>query len=348
MRAPAHCKCHRQGGLSLVELLIAMTAGLLLIVATAATYINSKGLFRVGQSVSNIQENGRFALEVLTHDLRLAGFSGCAGTSGMTNLINSPGAFLTNFTMGIQGFDASGNAWQPTLDAAITAGTAVAPTPGTDVITVRRPEGPAFGLSAPWMVNATDNPHADASTVRQAGLQSGHFVLLADCGGGAMFQISNGDVQGTGNLFHATLGTPGNSSASLGKIFGPDALAMRMVTASYFVAPSQILPGNNSLWVRMGSDTPAELAAGVDNLQITYGEDTDGDLTANRYATADQVGDMTNVVSVRISLLMRSLEDNVAQAPQAYRFNGASPVTPSDRRLRVVLTTVVNLRNRTP
>jgi type IV pilus assembly protein PilW len=123
---------------------------------------------------------------------------------------------------------------------------------------------------------------------------------------------------------------------------------MRMVTASYFVAPSQVSPGNNSLWVRLGSDAPAELAAGVDNLQILYGEDTDNDLTANRYVTADQVADMRNVVSVRISLLMRSLEDNVAQAPQTYAFNDASPVTPTDRRLRVVLTTVVNLRNRTP
>lgn len=338
---------HHQRGISLVELLISLAAGLLLIAATAATYINSKGLFRVEGAISRVQENGRFALEVLTRDLRLAGFGGCAGITDAGNVVSTPTAFLYNFSAGLQGFDAAVSSWQPALDAAITAGTTVAPLAGTDVITVRRPEGTAFGLSAPWMTAPEDNPHADAALVRQAGIQAGHFLLIGDCSGSTVFQVSNSDVQGSGTLIHATLGTPGNSGTSLGRNFGPDALVMRMVTATYFIAPGQVSPGNNSLWLRIGSDAPAELAQGVDNFQVLYGEDTDGDLTANRYVTANLVGDMRNVVSVRISLLLRSLEDHIAQAPQPYTFNGAA-VTPTDRRLRFVLTTVVNLRNRTP
>jgi type IV pilus assembly protein PilW len=51
------------------------------------------------------------------------------------------------------------------------------------------------------------------------------------------------------------------------------------------------------------------------------------------------------VVSVRISLLMRTVEDNVLPESQTYAYNGGS-TTPADRRLRKVFTHVVAMRNR--
>lgn len=58
-----------------------------------------------------------------------------------------------------------------------------------------------------------------------------------------------------------------------------------------------------------------------------------------------QIGE--KVVSVRISLLMQSIENNIASQPQSYTFNGTT-TTPTDRRLRQAFTTVVALRNRMP
>jgi type IV pilus assembly protein PilW len=54
-------------------------------------------------------------------------------------------------------------------------------------------------------------------------------------------------------------------------------------------------------------------------------------------------------MSVRISLLMRTLEDNVVPEPQTYRYNldpADDSITATDRRLRKVFTHVIKMRNR--
>lgn len=96
-----------------------------------------------------------------------------------------------------------------------------------------------------------------------------------------------------------------------------------------------------------------ELVTGVESMQILYGEDTDNprDMTANRYVIASSVGDWLHVVSVRISILVRSPND-VRQTPDTTNYNllGTTftpPTSPVDttRRLRQLFTTVVNVRN---
>jgi type IV pilus assembly protein PilW len=65
-------------------------------------------------------------------------------------------------------------------------------------------------------------------------------------------------------------------------------------------------------------------------------------MTADAVTTAN----WPNVVSVRISLLVQSPEDNLVDAPQTYTFNSVT-TTPADRRLRHVFTSTIGLRNRT-
>lgn len=89
-----------------------------------------------------------------------------------------------------------------------------------------------------------------------------------------------------------------------------------------------------------------ELIEGVENMQIQYGEDLDGNRSADVYRSADQVVDWGAVVSVRISLLLQSVEDGIVSHPQTYRFNGMT-TTATDRRLRRTFSTVIALRNRT-
>ena len=52
------------------------------------------------------------------------------------------------------------------------------------------------------------------------------------------------------------------------------------------------------------------------------------------------------VVSVRISLLMRTVEDNVIPDEQTYAYNGVTDIEAADRRLRKVFTHVIQMRNR--
>ena len=62
-----------QKGLSLVELLIAMALGLLLTVGALQMMLSSQTIYRTTDTLSRIQENGRFALNFLAKGVRMAG-----------------------------------------------------------------------------------------------------------------------------------------------------------------------------------------------------------------------------------------------------------------------------------
>jgi type IV pilus assembly protein PilW len=87
---------------------------------------------------------------------------------------------------------------------------------------------------------------------------------------------------------------------------------------------------------------------GVEAMHVLYGLDTDDDDAANQYVTAGNVADMEDVVSMRVSLLLRTLDDNLIGVTDTGTYaildETVDPV--DDRRLRRVFTTTINLRNR--
>ena len=66
-----------QHGLSLIELMIGMTLGLLVLAAVLYVFAGNRASYRHQESLSLVQESGRFALEILARDIREAGFAGC-------------------------------------------------------------------------------------------------------------------------------------------------------------------------------------------------------------------------------------------------------------------------------
>ena len=44
-------------------------------------YVNSKQVTRVNDTISRLQESGRFAIHLLDRDMRMAGFRGCNGAA---------------------------------------------------------------------------------------------------------------------------------------------------------------------------------------------------------------------------------------------------------------------------
>lgn len=63
-----------QPGFTLVELLVAMTLGLLVLLAIGSIYIGSRATFRLQDDNARLQETGRYALEVMGRGIRQAGF----------------------------------------------------------------------------------------------------------------------------------------------------------------------------------------------------------------------------------------------------------------------------------
>jgi type IV pilus assembly protein PilW len=333
-----------QRGTTLVELMIAMTLALMLSGAAALIAVNSKSVFRANLAVARLQDNARFAVDSLTRDLRMAGFNGCAGGgSAPVNKLTAAG-FQYDYTNGLLGFHAVGASWSPALDASIT-GLTPPPLAGTDVMTVRTATGGSHALTA-TMAGSTAALTIDANS----GLSTGDIVMAANCSSSVAFEITANP--GTGSIAHAAGGAaPGNSSADLGVSFSTDASVYRLVTRTYYIAPSVLQPGTDSLWVYSvpnytGSPNPQEIVEGVQNIALLYGEDTDGDGVPNRYVTANAVGTWANVVAVRAQLLMQTVQNNMATSAQAYTFSGTTVTAPGDLRLRAVMNSTISVRNR--
>ena len=98
--------------------------------------------------------------------------------------------------------------------------------------------------------------------------------------------------------------------------------------------------------------TAEELVKGVENMQVLYGLDQldqDGmpgsDGVADQYATADMVTGWNDVVSVRLSLRMRSLLPVFNENVAFDEFEGVAGTDGADRYLRQDLSSIITIRN---
>jgi type IV pilus assembly protein PilW len=64
----------RQSGISLVEIMVALVLSLILTGGAIQVYLSAKQGYRSQEGYSRLQENGRYALEMIASQLRLAGY----------------------------------------------------------------------------------------------------------------------------------------------------------------------------------------------------------------------------------------------------------------------------------
>ena len=339
-------------GMTLVELMVGMAVGLFVCVVAVSVFVSTRTLQSVSSAGTRMGENGRLAMDLLTGDLRSAGFQGCKPLlSGavISTLNPSGGAFLDGGSSGLGGFAATASGFAPPLSAAL-AGLVPAPASNSDVLSVRVPvDSASVDLTAPMASTTAALQVGDAAATPK--FKPGDIALVANCRAAVLFQVTDASP---GVLGHAAGGSfaPGNAGTDLTQKFRSDASVFRLRTHHYYVAPSVQRPGTNSLWrfafpAEPGSASPAEVAAGVDRLVLSFGVDTDGDQNVNKYVAADAVGAWDQVVAARVQLLTATTQDGMAQHAQTVAFAG-SGVDAADRRLRMALTDVVTLRNRAP
>ena len=75
----------KQMGISLVEILVALVISLFLLAGIVQVYVGNKATFAFTNALAEIQENGRFALDSMSQDLRLANEWGCIRPRGGVN-----------------------------------------------------------------------------------------------------------------------------------------------------------------------------------------------------------------------------------------------------------------------
>jgi type IV pilus assembly protein PilW len=324
----------------MIEMLVSMVLGAVLLGGMLQILMSTKQSYNLQEGLSRIQENGRFAMSLVTRDIRMAGFLGCSRLVAPVNIANAP---ISLPPPSITGNNNVTNNWNTSFCGASNACIA-----GTDAIAVIHANSCGAVVTA-LMAAVTDNiPIAATNTCNIA---AGDPLIVADCANSDIFRATNA---ATTSVAHSTAS---NSSASLSKVYGTDAEVLSYSALSYFIRVSSnaATPTVSSLWrfnnnIAASTTNPIEIVEGIEDMQILYGADTDApqDGTANFYVPAGTVGlTMAQVVSVRITMLVASADDNLVANPAPYLFNG-NTVTPTDRKIRRVFTSTIAVRNMLP
>lgn len=294
MRTP--CSLKHARGLSLVELMVAVSIGLLLVLAMMSLYTSSRRTYNVTDEVARMQENARIAFTILDRQLRMAGFIRSDSDGKFDPAAGKP---LTA-------------TWK------LEAQNDIVGDPKTsDRVTIR-----FFGSSTPSAL-ANAKYTADGSVV--------------NCVGRA---IATNEVNT--ETYFVALGTNGEPG-------------LRCRSTVHRDTGVEVYNSDTAI-----EATGVELVSGVESMQLLYGDDKLNNGSIYRYLKSDDatLANLDNVRSVRLSLLMRTINDAAnAYDSATYRHFGSNypgtgdsgsilTMPGTDRRLRRIFQSTITLRNR--
>jgi type IV pilus assembly protein PilW len=308
-----------QRGTTLVELMVAITIGVIVLLALAALFgYNSRTRGEIDKASQQI-ENGRYALDLLRDDIQMAGyFYGYQGESALRQFITPCETTLANLgwqisppqmPLSISGY-ASGDTPGGAAGACITNQKA-----NTDVLIIRR-----SGSEEVSVANAATPPaNSDYSA-------SDTFIQVSGCNDGT-------DTLPTAKPFVVAAGSASSGTFNLHlKNCTTIAPLRKLLVRAYYIGTcSDCTNGGDGIptlrraELSGGAISNVALVEGIDSLRVEYLLDTNTSAqvgygqpdTTRRCKTAVDAcdtapNDWTNVLAVRTTLLAR----NIAASPE--------------------------------
>jgi type IV pilus assembly protein PilW len=340
-----------QSGYSIIELMVAMTIGLILLAGLVGIFVNNSRSRSEMERANQQTENGRYAMQLLTDDLRNAGYlaefnprplptppvkpNPCTSASA-TDIA----ALKSALPIAVQGYDNGASA--PTCLSDVRA--------QTDILVVRRASTCAVG-----------------DTVCDAVVAGAPYFQASACSSGA--ELGSANVANyyaldttTANLtLHQKDCNPPTTPGTLAPLH-------QYQTHIYFISNNNNagdgIPTLKRAELGAGGFTIVPLVEGIENLQIEYGIDTSSPATgAPAVFTADPdsynaclgvtcVGYWRNLVAAKVYLLARNTTSTVGYVDgKSYllglKAGGSANTIPAsgDAYKRHVYQSVVRLNN---
>lgn len=266
---PAHAGASPQRGLSLVELMVALTIGSILLAGTVFVYVQSRGSYAVNETVARMQETARYAMSVIEPDVRMANYWGLVKGASVIGQQGAPGDgslgaptscgnnFAHNLLDNIEG---SNNAYA--LGCAAAGGGEI---DSADTLTIRR-----------------------ASTVVQAATTANTLQICSTRVMGRLIGDGSGCTAApAGQVNDLIVNTYYVSQESDDQATVPALRRQALVAGAAFVSQ--------------------EIVPGVEDMQVQFGIDPTGiGGDAATYVNPDDVPADSQIVSVRVWLLVRA------------------------------------------
>jgi type IV pilus assembly protein PilW len=306
-----------QRGLSLVEIMVALTIGLVVSGAVGTIFIQSKNSYTQNDEINYLQDNGRYALNVLASDLEVAGFFG--GMAAPSTITFQTDSGQTDYFL-IDGSNlecGSGTNWTYDAGTAISYSTEPSSTyveahypcvagyqSGTDFLSIKRVRG---------------NPVTGS-------LASNTVYLFTDRSDGA---------------FH-------NNTVTL-----PSSMtAWEYYVHFYYIKDNTL----KKMYLAYDSNThkyamqETDLAEGIERFHVVFGIDsaTDTDSIPDYYTSSPSATELASAVTARVYVLARgSKEMSGYTNSKIYQLGDVTVnyATNSDGYYRRVFSTAVALRN---
>ena len=291
------CNLTSQSGVTLIELMIALTIGSILLVGLASVFINSSSNRRELEKSSALVENGRYAVTILAENLNLAGFYGFFNDVGdppaalPDPCVLTEANLLVDMAQPIQGYRSADLTTRSVVAStpAHTCGALLSNAnlaPGSDILIIRRADTAVAGAMSAKEVYLEANSRTAAILIDDAATG---LLRSPNKGGSPAADIRKYNV-------HVYFIAPcSRGSAANGVCQGSD----------------DSVPTLKRLTLRADStnaNTVIEIDHGIDTLPATVSTFTDtiGDGIPDSYVTSPTTAQWPSVVSVRVYLLARS------------------------------------------
>lgn len=356
----------KQRGLTIIELMVSLAISLIVLSALTYIYVSSRGSYRTNEGLARVQENGRFAMDWLSREIRGAGYYGCVSRGPAPVVIARQ---FNGFAMGLQAV--AGYEW-PGTDGQIPAWVATGTAGGKPSNYLRGDVLLLSGMIGTAARILDDNPKAINANIkvdRCIGLKQDDLVLATNCARSTIFRITNNPeptnanncpIAGSGSFNTVTDAADNNFNDEFRLnppyLVSSQAILFKFGAYAYYIGSNPA--GRPALYrtnMDLASTTPTEeVVENIENMDLLFGEDTDGDGFADQYRNAAQVANWQNVVSVRVTMVAVSPDAGATNKPQNYYFganNAGTAVawdTKNDLRLRQVFSSTVAIRNKLP
>jgi type IV pilus assembly protein PilW len=363
----------RQFGFSLVELLIAMTLGLILVTGMIAVFSGNKRTGEMTSEMANMQESARYALQTISEDLRSAGYQGCLGLDqGQTEDITDEEVlkntrFFDTAATGSVVVDSNNWVPAPVLEYDIPASPQAVP--GTHTISMLGGNRNKAPLVVPMQDGAgRADPTVDLIVGGNLRAGVGSPVIISDCATSRLFTVT--DIMPVGLNWAVSHGVSGNKTGTLDQAFGTNGTlgqvsVIPFFSNIYFIGDTGTQTENGDPVTALYQQSypfdpitnpPTELMQGIENMRVSFGiQDRTGQV---QYVTADDPAFIPGrVASVQIGLLMTSWDRIATQDDNNTYVLAGQPIPAAsnsidgnthaaDRRYRLAFNTTVKVRNR--
>jgi len=325
-----HAAAGRNGGFTLVELMVSMLLGLIIIGGATAVIIANRQSYRTNEGLSQLQESARSAFELMARDIRQAGVTGCDSNGRVANVVRTDPPAWWQEWVGMRGFDGDED------DGAVEFGTDPRTrVEGTHSLLVQGLDGNAIAVQTHTTGSGLFRLNAAATNIA-----AGDIVMVCDFNHAVIFMASGYNAANREVSYVASdTGSPRNCSPGLGfptncatpgnaYAYSPNAQLARLMAVNWFVGNNGRDGGRSLFRQRIGMDDPEEIVVGVSGMTLRY-------LVEGGSAFVDPPVNWAAVSAIQVILTLESADQRVSSDPGE-----------NQGRLQREFTNVITLRNR--